>query len=438
MSEDGTQETEVERVFEALAPVRTRGFARTPWGAAWQRALEESALDSGQLRKGRRYARSGAVGAVAVRPGRITAMVRESGGEVHRADVLAPRLDDAAWERLLEVISRTAGHLAALLDGELPPELVEEADAVQVQLLPGMGDLQPSCDCGEWDHCTHTAAVCYQLARLLDEDPMILLLLLGRGEHRILAELRELGFARATGELSTEERESSPRAVGEFGTVPAAEAYARTAPWEMPAPPDAVRESAELPEWARREGPSAPGLDVDALGLLVWDAARRAREALTEALSPDHATSAPSPAVEMREDAVRLAARPVCTDAVRRRILAEGGFDGPAFATAVHAWRVGGRDGLRVQEDSAQEADEAQLARARSRLVSAWGEGERMPEFSEEGNRWTLRGAGVQLRCGADGRWWPLRWDGERWLLSGPAGHDPAVLLAELDGLRPY
>ncbi|MCK1798116.1 SWF or SNF family helicase [Streptomyces sp. XM4193] len=437
MSEDGTRETEVERVFEALAPLRTKGFARTPWGAAWQRALEDSALDSGQLRKGRQCARSGAVGAVAVRPGRITAMVRESGGEVHRADVLVPRLDDAAWERLLEVTSRTAGHLAALLDGELPPELVEDADAVQVQLLPGMGDLQPSCDCGEWDHCTHTAAVCYQLARLLDEDPMILLLLLGRGERRILAELRELSFVRAMGELSEEERDSSPRAVGEFGTVPAAEAYARTALWELPAPPAAVRESAELPEWVRQEGPSAPGVDVDALGLLVWDAARRAREALAEALSPGHATSVPAPAADLREDAVRIAARPVCPDTVRRRILAEGGFDARAFETAVHAWRLGGRDGLLVQEGSALEADETQLARAGSRLASAWGEGERMPEFSREGNRWTLLGAGVQLRIGTDGRWWPLRWDGERWLLSGPAGHDPAVLLAELDGLGP-
>ncbi len=52
-----------ERTFAALAPVRGGGFARTWWGRAWLRALEDAALDGEQVKAGRRLARAGAVGA---------------------------------------------------------------------------------------------------------------------------------------------------------------------------------------------------------------------------------------------------------------------------------------------------------------------------------------------------------------------------------------
>ena len=59
---------DLERTFAALPPARGRGFARTWWGTAWLTALEDTALDNGQLKAGRRLARAGAVGAVSVRP----------------------------------------------------------------------------------------------------------------------------------------------------------------------------------------------------------------------------------------------------------------------------------------------------------------------------------------------------------------------------------
>ncbi|MCZ0982668.1 hypothetical protein O1L60_37395 [Streptomyces diastatochromogenes] len=48
-----------------------------------------------------------------------------------------------------------------------------------LDLLPGIGDLEAECGCEAWDHCPHTAALCYQVARLLDEDPFVLLLMRG-------------------------------------------------------------------------------------------------------------------------------------------------------------------------------------------------------------------------------------------------------------------
>lgn len=170
-----------ERTFAALAPARGRAFAQSWWGRAWLQSLEDAALETAAVKAGRRLARAGGVGAVTVRPGRVTAVVRDRGGAAHRADVLLPELSDGEWARFQDLVVERSGHMAALLDRELPPHLIEDAALSGIELLPGLGDLEPECDCGAWDHCGHTAALCHQVARLLDEDPFLLLLLRGRG-----------------------------------------------------------------------------------------------------------------------------------------------------------------------------------------------------------------------------------------------------------------
>ncbi|GDY78594.1 hypothetical protein SAV31267_080790 [Streptomyces avermitilis] len=179
-----------ERTFAPLPPAHGRGFARTWWGQAWLRALEDAALDSEQVRTGRRLARAGAVGAVSVRPGGVTAVVQDHDHTAHRADVLLQELSEEQWDRFLDMTVERAGHIAALLDREMPPHLVEDAAAAGVELLPGLGDLEATCDCDAWDHCGHTAALCYQMARLLDQDPFVLLLIRGRGESELLHALQ--------------------------------------------------------------------------------------------------------------------------------------------------------------------------------------------------------------------------------------------------------
>ncbi|MFE3770524.1 SWF or SNF family helicase, partial [Streptomyces sp. NPDC059122] len=193
----GTGGAGPERTFAALPVARGRGFAQTWWGQAWLRALEDTALDGAQVKAGRRHARAGAVGAVSVRPGRITAVVQDRDHTRHRSDVLLQQLTAADWDRLLDVVADRAGHLAALLDRDIPPVLVEDAAAAGVELLPGIGDLEPECACEAWDHCAHSAALCYQVARLLDQDPFVLLLLRGRGEEELLDELQRRSASRA-------------------------------------------------------------------------------------------------------------------------------------------------------------------------------------------------------------------------------------------------
>ncbi|MGW4029628.1 SWIM zinc finger family protein [Streptomyces sp. NPDC004838] len=415
-----------EKTFAAQPPVRGRGFALTWWGRTWIKALEDTALDSGQLKKGRRHAREGAVGAVSVRPGRITAVVRDRDGTGHRSDVLLPRLSDAEWDRFLGTAVDRAGHIAALLDREMPPHLVEDAASAGVELLPGIGDLEPECGCGAWDLCPHTAALCYEVARLLDQDPFVLLLMRGRGERRVLDELQARSVARAAASGTA----GAPAEQAEPEGVPADEVFAvrETLP-PLPPPPPLPDEPGQPPALGTEAEP-VPGVDPDALEFLASDAAVRAHRMLAEALAAGHERRPPEAELTLDQDAVRMAASapgPV----VSSRLAAGTGRQRAELDLAVRAWLTGGPAGLAVLGDGWTPEPEA-LARAAVALEEAWDAGERPRLRAAGAGRWTVVGAEAQLRLGRDGRWWPYRREKGRWAPAGPGDQDPAGALAGL------
>jgi uncharacterized Zn finger protein len=409
-----------ERTFAALPPVHGRGFARTWWGRAWLKALEDAALDREQVKAGRGLARAGAVGAVSVRPGRVTAVVQDRDGTAHRADVLLQELSEDHWDRFLGVAVERAGHIAALLDREMPPHLVEDAATAGVELLPELGDLEAECDCDAWDHCGHTAALCYQVARLLDQDPFVLLLLRGRAERALLDALQVRGITPAADERVAPE--------GLRDGLDAAEAYA--AGEILPPLPEPPRPPVEpgLPPSLDTEVPPAPGVDPAALEFLAARTAREAHRMLTEALRPGHERGPVDDELTPHQDAVRLAAAGDPEPRIRARLAQGSERDREGLALAVRAWRYGGVAGLAVLDEEWQVQAES-LARARAALKAAWDEDER-PRLRSAHNRWTVIGGSAQLRLGRDGRWWPYRRERGRWAPAGPAAQDPATALA--------
>lgn len=378
------------RGFPAFPPAKRHGrVARTWWGNAWVKALEDTSLDQEPLRRGRAYAYAGRVGSVTVSPGRLAAPVEEPEA-TYQTRVFVHRLGEDEWARFLDEVAAKAGHLAALLDGEMPRDLVRAAADAGVPLLPGLGDLEPECDCDDWElPCRHAAALCYQAAWLVDADPFVLTLLRGRSASELVDGLQR--------------RAPAPPAAA---VTPVAAAYAaEPAPLPEPLPP--VTGPVTVPEF-----PAAPGVTPGGLALLVTDAAARARALLVGAAAP---------ALDRWRDAVRLAA--AHPEAYGRLAGASGR---PAeFAIAVRAWTFGGAAGLDVLE-SAWIPPAAELARARTALAAAW-EGE---EPAADRNRWTL--GELQLRYGPDGRWYPYRADAGAWWPAGPPDRDPAGALAAL------
>ncbi len=386
------------RGFPAFEAQRRSTRGRSWWARAWVQALEDTSLDSDQLRKGRRYANSGQVGTITISPGRIAATVY-SPEDTYESVVRVDELSEDEWGRFLDQVAARAGHIAALLDGEMPHDLVEAASDAGVLLLPGIGDLDPACTCDSWElPCQHAAGLSYQVAWLLDSDPFVLLLLRGRSREDLLDQLQTRS---ATTPADAAPADAPPAGVSAADVLTATVGALPDVP-ELPG-------KVTLDELAVSGIEPPQGFTPATLPLLVLDASRRARALLNALL---HGTPEPQPLDEW-QDAVRLAADfPELTDS-----LAEGAD----LALGIQAWRYGGAPGLDVLEHTWTPAA-AELARARTELVAA--------EFTVDilDNRITV-GADTQLRLDHQGHWHPYRLVGDTWTPTAPANSDPLSAL---------
>ena len=112
------------------------------------------------------------------------------GSGLYTVDVRLPVLDESASAGLVEAVAAEAGRVGALLGGELPHALVEHADEAGAELLPFGGEIEASCTCDAWlDPCAHALAMLYQVAWLVDADPVTLFHLRGLPRDTLLARL---------------------------------------------------------------------------------------------------------------------------------------------------------------------------------------------------------------------------------------------------------
>jgi uncharacterized Zn finger protein len=405
-------------------------FGRTWWGGAWVEALEQRArLDPNRLPRGRDYARSGAVGELILAPGEARARVQGRKTEPYEVRIRVRRFTDAEWDRVFTAISARLGHAAALLDGELPPQIAEDAVGAGLDLLPGGGEIGPRCSCpDDADPCKHSAAACYLVTDALDADPFVLLLLRGRTRDQVLAGVRArrrgapVDTNTAVGSAPTP-RALQPRAIDDEGVDARAAFGAPTPSAEIPAPP--------LPP-ARPGQPAALPVDPPALRAdlgsdlfeLAADAAARAWE-MAVGLSAD-----PGLGLSVDADLARRAGRALGTPAFVK-LAVRSGVSARELARQALAWRHGGLAGLELlhsEWDPATEEPEApELFRA---ARSAMRDKNGGAETVVEGNRITT--GRLQLRLGRDLRWFPYaRSDGE-WEPSGPPDSDPARAVADL------
>ncbi|MEU3086167.1 SWIM zinc finger family protein [Streptomyces massasporeus] len=392
------------------APARgKRAFAATWWGQAWVTALEDSSLDSGRLSRGRTYARKGMVGAVVIAPGQVRAAVQGSRPRPYRSAVHLPVLTDAQWDTLLDTIAARAGHLAALLDGEMPAELVDDARRAGAPFLPQPAELDPECSCPDWGYpCKHAAALCYAIAATIDDDPFVLFAVRGRGREEVFAELRARRAA-------AQETTAPPASSG----VPAAAAYAHWAEHtpELPELPEPAAHTAALPV----APPPGTGLVTADLERLMADAAARAARILTGDTASLH--------LPQHQDAVRIAASSPGPEWFHH-LIQNTGTNPTAFARLTRAWRHGGPTGVTVAEQP-HTPDPTVMKATRTALDAALAEMTDSPTHLRAWrNRLTLTQHGIQLRLGPDARWYPYRQDEDgEWWPAAPADSDPVTAL---------
>jgi len=160
---------------------RVKPVGHTRWGQAWLQPLQY-ADEQGRLGRGLSYAQQGAVdGIVLAKAGQISAKVKGSRHALYSVQLSLKPFTPQQITALLTEIARRPAWLDQLLSGFLPEGIEHGMTASNLQLFPKtFNDLEMRCSCPDSaSPCKHQAAVLYQLAQHIDEEPMLLFTLRG-------------------------------------------------------------------------------------------------------------------------------------------------------------------------------------------------------------------------------------------------------------------
>jgi len=228
---------------------------RRGWLAeAWLEILGSFDASSRQrIARGRGLARGGRVRDLWFSPGLANAEVIER--ETRRVSLRVRVFEEAAWRKAVKLLRSRLDYVAALLEGELPRELVEAFADAKLPLLPSVDEFDGDCDCGDYAlPCAHMAAVHVLLADALDGDPFLLLTLRGRPREQVLAALRSSWG---------DKRPLRPMREHEIEPVPEVEDW-----YASPTPPQGMDfrptvEASRVPTGLRELGPPPGGKDLE-------------------------------------------------------------------------------------------------------------------------------------------------------------------------------
>jgi hypothetical protein len=390
----------VLRARSVVEPGTTVGA--TVLGAAWLASLRLPAEKRRSIMdRGRELASSGAVGVLTWEPGRLSARVEGARGGIHPVAVRVERLGLPVWRSIVGAMARAPRLLAAVLDGELPDEVVAAAGGVD-GLVPAPAEVRLICGCLSGSPiCDHAAAVWYVAAHAIDLRPARLLDLRGYDSDLTGAVQRRV----------LRNRTQAARTTPDPGVDPVA-ACARVPDPLPPRLPLPVR--AGTPESLSARPPAGLAIRPEDLQGLAADAARRAWALGTGSgdgdlgLDPD--TDLARRVAPLVDDHPRLIALANATD-----------VDAWSLVRLGLAWRAGGAAAVDVLLHP-WSPPQGSLAPAETALG-------RLGPVRCRHNRVTAEASGVELRLGRDRRWSLLEREGDSWVLRDPPAADPADLL---------
>ncbi len=167
-------------------------IGETWWSKRWIKVLE-SLMDSGRLSRGRSYARRGQVISIDIEAGLVKAKVQGSQPRPYNVTIRLKPLSAPDWDKVTDAMAAQAIFAAKLLAGEMPTNIEEAFNAVNIALFPTASrDLDTDCSCPDWSNpCKHIAAVYYLLAERFDEDPFLIFKLRGNTKEHLIETLRE-------------------------------------------------------------------------------------------------------------------------------------------------------------------------------------------------------------------------------------------------------
>lgn len=199
------------------APVVSPGWN---WLAQrWLRPAEAHAPNE-QLAEGLEYARAGQTRSLELSAGLISARVQGRLPTAYRTELRFPTFDHERWATVVAAMGEQAKYAAAVLSGELPPDIEDLFAPLGLRLFPAdEQEIALSCTCdvfrgrdtltreprpgGPIRWCKHVCCVMYLVAERLTRAPLTIFALRGMEGSEVLEQLRQAralsGLARSGG-----------------------------------------------------------------------------------------------------------------------------------------------------------------------------------------------------------------------------------------------
>jgi uncharacterized Zn finger protein len=197
--------TRLRKQGKEIQPIEVQGrkIARTFWGEAWCKHLEQFSDYENRLPRGRTYVRNGSVCHLAISKGKVEAIV--SGSELYRINIKITPLSADKWKTIRKQCAGQIGSMLELLQGRFSDNVMEIVTDQKKGLFPKPSEITLACDCPDWaEMCKHVAAVLYGVGARLDHQPQLLFLLRNVDHEELIT--TELDIQSATTEKGKRRR----------------------------------------------------------------------------------------------------------------------------------------------------------------------------------------------------------------------------------------
>ncbi len=149
-----------------------------PW-ARWLASAVVPDESSARAQRGRTLAWAGAVDSVELGPGRISARVAGSTGNLYSVSIEAPTVPTGAWQETLRS-ARGRPALASAVQGATQSVHLGHLMSTEhgTSLAPAPVTVRRSCSCPDGEFagaCKHVAALAFAVADAIDRDPSLFL-----------------------------------------------------------------------------------------------------------------------------------------------------------------------------------------------------------------------------------------------------------------------
>lgn len=163
-----------------------RQIAKSWWGMAWCKNIEQYADYASRIERGKRYVRSGAVVDLQIVKGKVKARVQGTRKAPYKVEINISPLKEEVCEDIIEKCSSQIQNLQQLVNGQFP-ESLKDIFLSENGLFPSQREISFNCSCPDWAlMCKHVAAVLYAIGTKLDENPFLFFELRGIDVNKLV------------------------------------------------------------------------------------------------------------------------------------------------------------------------------------------------------------------------------------------------------------